>query len=108
MAYRKVIYVRSTLNGIEKLEGETLEQKIERVVDGGEPIEDGAPEIFTDRRDGVGQAYNIRTDRWEVACDAMNSIHRFEPKRDNVGEKPEMKVVKDEPEVGGESEPKGA
>jgi hypothetical protein len=55
-------------------EGETIEEKIERVLNNNEPITDGAPIIYTDRRDGVLPAYDIRTDRFEIAIDAMNKV----------------------------------
>lgn len=91
-----VRYGRSTMEGVEKMEGETIEQKMERVLETGEPIEDGAPEIFTERKDGVNAAYNIRTDRWEVACEAMDKVHSFDPTREN---KAKMEVVKDDKKV---------
>ena len=91
---------KTVLTGVEKLEGEPIEHKIERIVSNKEPIKDGAPEIFTDRADGVLSAYNIRTDRWEIACDAMSIVEKsITAKRDNVGkvskkeEKSEAKVV---------------
>ena len=55
-------------------EGETIEQKIERIVHNGEPIKDGAPIVFTERKDGVIPAYNPRTDRFEVAVEAMDKV----------------------------------
>lgn len=72
--YKKPQYRKSTINSIEKLEGEMLEQKIERIVSNKEPITDGAPEIFTERKDGVIAAYNIRTDRFEIAAEAMDKV----------------------------------
>jgi hypothetical protein len=66
-----------TFTSIEKndsLEGETIEDKIQRVVENNEPIVDGAPIIYTDRREGVLPAYNIRTDRFEVAIDGMSAV----------------------------------
>ena len=42
-----------------------------RVIDNKEPITDGAPIIYTERNLGVLPAYNIRTDRWEIAQAAM-------------------------------------
>lgn len=54
-----------------KVEGESIEMKVERIVLNKEPIKDGAPEIYTDRNEGVIAAYNVRTDRWEIACEAM-------------------------------------
>lgn len=55
-------------------EGESIEQKMERVVNNNEPIKDGAPIVYTERREGVQPGYNIRTDRFEVAIDAMDKV----------------------------------
>lgn len=61
---------------VETLEGETIEQKLVRVIYNKEPIKDGAPIIYTERKDGVPAGYNIRTDRWEVAADAMDLVSK--------------------------------
>jgi hypothetical protein len=89
----------SKLKGVEKLEGEPIEHKIERIVTNKEPISDGAPSIYTERKEGVVSAYNIRTDRWEIATDAMNVVQKsIQAKRDGKGsvtkKKEETKVVK--------------
>jgi hypothetical protein len=74
-------------------EGETIEQKVERITQNGEPIKDGAPLIYTDRKDGVQAGYNIKTDRFEVAVEAMDKVHKSDiARRDN---KPKMEIVKD-------------
>ncbi len=94
MAYKVSEFHISQMTSVDKLEGETIEQKMERIVENGEPIEDGAPEIFTERKHGVNRAYNIRTDRWEVACEAMDKVHmNAYAKRDDLGKVPEMKIV---------------
>lgn len=54
--------------------GETIETKIERITKNNEPITDGAPLIYMDRRDGVSAAHDIRTDRWDIAIDAMDVV----------------------------------
>ena len=59
---------------IQTKEGEYIEKKVRRITENGEPIEDGAPIIYTERKDGVNPAYNIRTDRWEIAQDAMEQV----------------------------------
>lgn len=61
----------------ETYEGESIEDKIERVVENNEPIEDGAPIIYTEKKDGVLPEYNIRTDRWEIAQDAMETVDKM-------------------------------
>ena len=55
-------------------EGETIEQKIRRVVENKEPITDGAPIVYTERKDGVLPQFNIRTDKWEIALEAMDKV----------------------------------
>ena len=59
MGYRVGKPSRSLLKSCEVVDGETIEQKVARIQEVGEPIKDGAPEIFTERKDGVISAYNI-------------------------------------------------
>ena len=56
--------------------GESIEIKVKRITENNEPITDGAPIIYTNRDDGVLPAYNIRTDRWEVAQAAMEAVNQ--------------------------------
>lgn len=74
MLYKTGKLSRSKMSTDESYEGETIEKKIRRIVNNKEPISDGAPIIFTERKEGVQPAYDIRTDRWEVACDAMDKV----------------------------------
>lgn len=85
--------------------GETLEQKVRRILNNKEPIKDGAPIIYTDRKEGVLPSYNIRTDRWEVAVDAMDGVSRAHLARreERAGKVVEMKQQKENPENKGES-----
>ena len=73
-AYRKNKATKTTIRRNESVIGETIEQKIERIVNNKEPITDGAPIIYTERKDGVQAGYDIRTDRFEVAIDAMDKV----------------------------------
>ncbi len=74
--YRRNKAEKSRLTSTETLEGETIENKIERIVQNKEPITDGAPEIYTERANGVIEGYNIRTCRWEVAAEAMDLVQK--------------------------------
>lgn len=56
--------------------GESIENKVRRITENNEPITDGAPIIYTNREDGVLPAYNIRTDRWEIAQAAMEAVNQ--------------------------------
>lgn len=58
----------------ELYEGESIEEKVRRVVMSKEPIEAISPMIYTERKDGVKPEYDIRTDRWEIAQSAMTTI----------------------------------
>ncbi len=102
---------KTMLRSVEKVEGEMIEQKIERILDNKEPIKDGAPEIFTERKEGVLSAYNIRTDRWEIASSGMDIVQKsIQAKREEKAktketETKEGKVIDiAKKETGGQSE----
>ncbi len=85
--------VKSTIKSVKVTEGESIEEKVFRMVHNKEAITDGAPEIFTERKDGVLAGYNIRTDRFEVAAEAMDTISRsIQAKRENVGKLPKSEA----------------
>lgn len=77
------------LNVNESYEGETIEQKVNRIVNNKEPITDGAPLIYTERKDGVQPDYDIRTDKWDAAIDAMDKVAktRIAKREMNLGER---------------------
>lgn len=95
--YKKAVYNRSKIQSVETIEGEPIEWKIERIVSNKEPITDGAPSIFTERKEGVVSAYNIRTDRWEIAADAMDLVSKS--KQAKREERAEAKKAKKEAKV---------
>ena len=74
--YKKTIIPGYTgrMKSVECFEGEQIEEKVRRIVNNNEPIADGAPIIFTEKKDGVRPEYDVRTDRWDIALDAMNKI----------------------------------
>jgi len=89
----KVHYKRTGINRNESIEGESLERKLERIIANKEGIKDGVTVIYTERKDGIQPSYNIRTDRFEVALDGMDKIHKSQmAKRE---ERANLKIVKD-------------
>ena len=62
-------------------EGESIESKFERMLANGEGIKDGAPIIYTERKDGVKAAYNIRSDRFDIALDGINATQKSQTAR---------------------------
>ena len=83
--------------------GETIEEKVRRIVSNKSPITDGAPIVYQRRDEGVQAGFNIRTDRHEVAIDAMDAVSRsriamrtaFKKKDDQEGVKPSAEGTKD-------------
>lgn len=74
----------TSLNVDNSYKGESIEKKINRILNNKEPIKDGAPQIFTERREGVKPEYDIRTDRFELAVDAMDTVNKTKlAKRDD-------------------------
>lgn len=70
-AYRK----KKAFGFLETYEGETIENKVKRIVENKEPISDGAPIIYTEKKDGVLPQFDIRTDKWDIAINAMDKVH---------------------------------
>ena len=89
------INYRSKL-GTNLVEGERLELKIDRMTQNNEPIGDSAPLIYTPRKDGVIAAYDIRTDKWDIALDAMEKVNQTRGKISELGGMREAKKSIDE------------
>lgn len=91
----------TTIEVNEGADGETIEQKVERLMHNKEPIQAISPIIYTDRKDGVLPQYNIRTDRFGLAVDAMTGVSKSNTaRRDNA-----LKVVKEEVKPNSGAEP---
>lgn len=58
-------------NRVITYEAEPIERKVERITSNKEPIEDAWPTVYTNKKDGVIEGYDIRTDRFEIARVAM-------------------------------------
>lgn len=54
-------------------EGENIETKVKRITENNEPISDGAPVTYTEKRDGVRPEYDIRTDKWALVQEKMEA-----------------------------------
>lgn len=63
-----------TIKATEK--GDLLQTKIKRLLENKENL-DEAPIIYTEKKDGVQPQYNIRTDKWEIAIDAMDKVNKI-------------------------------
>ena len=79
MKTAKLIKCVGRMESVTTYEGETIEAKVNRIVNNGEPITDGTPIIYTERKDGVLPEYDIRTDRWDIAIDAGHRLGHHPP-----------------------------
>lgn len=104
--YKTPEFEISSMEVLNTKTGETIENKVKRLVENKEPIKDGAPIIYTERKDGVDPAHNIRTDRWEIATDMMTRLLKTkEAKREELAKVPtdkegkviQMEIGKTEP-----------
>lgn len=86
--YKKQEINKGLISINESYEGETIEQKINRITNNKEPITDGAPLIYTERKKGTEAQYNIKTDRFEIAVDAMDKVNRT-----NIAKRDEVPVI---------------
>ena len=93
--YKKPTFNKTSIAVNTAVEGEPIESKVERITQNKEPIKDGAPLIYTERKDGVLPEYDIRTDRFEVAVDAMDKVAR-----DKTAKREARHKKKDEKERG--------
>lgn len=74
--YNKIkgAYPKSQIQQHHQIDRESLEMKLVRVLNNNEPITDSSPELYTDRDEGVQSSFNPRTDKWEIACEAMDKV----------------------------------
>lgn len=85
-------------------EGETIEQKVERMVHNKEPIKDGAIPQYSERKKGVMAGWNIRTDKWEIASEAIGAINKSKEAKGQG----KMEIVKDNVEQSQDGEAESA
>ena len=73
-------------------EGENIITKVRRILDENEPLTDGAPLIYTPKEDGVKPEFDIRTDKWQIAINAMDRVNAYKlSDYTKNGRNPEMK-----------------
>lgn len=71
LRYIRPTFVETQLKGVEETEGQTIEDKILQILENKEPLDDSVELHYTERKDGVNPDFDIRTDKWEIATDAM-------------------------------------
>lgn len=85
----KITYTSSMYTEIR--EGESIEKKIDRMTQTQEPIGETASIVYTTKTEGIIPAYDIRTDKWEIAQDAMSKVNN---KRNEISKLGGMEAYK--------------
>lgn len=69
----------SEIKATDAYECDRLELKLRRLVENKEPIDENVtvPMVYTERKDGVLPAYDIRTDRFDLAIMAMDAANKM-------------------------------
>lgn len=81
-------------------EGENIITKVRRILDENEPLTDGAPLIYTPKEDGVKPEFDIRTDKWQIAINAMDRVNAYKlSDYTKNGRNPEIKETEKEGET---------
>ena len=77
MKRRKIKETKGLYIKRELIIGETIEKKVAKMIDNQEPIKDAVPLIYQDKKEGVLPEYDIRTDRFMIAINAMDKISSY-------------------------------
>ena len=73
--------------------GVSIEEKVRRIAENNEPIDDSSQLLYTKRKDGVNADYNIRTDRWDVAIEAMDKVSKAKIAQRDERERKENEAI---------------
>lgn len=71
-----IVFSKTNFDINESVEGQSIEEKMRETSINGQPVDNAAPLIYTDKKDGVLPQYDIRTDRWDIALQTTDKITR--------------------------------
>lgn len=64
------------IKGVDLYEAESIEVQMMKATAEKTPIDKASPNIYTERKDGVIPQYNPRTDRFDLAIEAMDKVSK--------------------------------
>jgi len=74
--YKKVTKRTGGLKINQSMEGETIEEAVKRAYQNGENLESTNNLVYSERKEGVIEAYDIRKDKFEMALDANERVQQ--------------------------------
>lgn len=91
--YNTKTFRQTSFNINNSVEGETLEEKLERAMNNGEAMKGERALIYTEKKEGSLPGHNIRTDRFEIAVEMKEKMQKSDYVKT---EKANLQIVKDE------------
>lgn len=86
MKYKESGRVKSQIKRVPTQKGESIEEMVRRCTESKEPIEAIAPMIYTEKAAGVQPQYDIRTDRFDLALEAVDKYQKSQIARQKKAE----------------------
>lgn len=84
---------KSELSKNDQREGKSIEEEIRQMLNNNEKMKGDIQVIYTQKNEGTLPAYDIRTDRFEIALDGITKIQKsYSARRE---EKARMEIVKE-------------
>lgn len=71
---KRELYKESLIDVNDTYEAESIEEKVFKMVNNKEPIGNDVTPMYTERKDGVQPQFNVRTDRFDIAIEAMDKV----------------------------------
>ena len=81
----KTRFVKTSIRRIPKDLGISIEEQIRQAIATNQPIDGNAPMIYTPAKDGVNPAYDIRTDKHDLALAANDKYQASEHMKGFIG-----------------------
>lgn len=86
--------VRTSIKINDSVEGETIESRLERLVNNGDETIEGKELIFTRPEDGIVNAFNIRHDWWDEAAENSSIMAEKRSELDSAQLKKRKELLK--------------
>lgn len=95
--YKRIKPRKTSLFANNSSEGMTMEQQVELIMSNKEPIPNAKDLTYTEKKDGVRPDTDIRTDRFELACEVHDKVEKV--KIANREHKAKMEIVKNDENI---------
>lgn len=92
--YKKQTQIKTSIISNDSVEGETIETRIERLLNNGDEVIEGKELIYTRPEDGVIASFNIRHDHWDDAYEQSSIMAERRSELDQAQLKKRKDIIK--------------